>query len=290
MEWLTTRLSEAEVWAWESFLSDWFFVISLGLLAIELVRYAIRKRLGWALTGDTLANFVTLAAYLGLSFLVFGALYVTVFFTAQQFAVFEIETSWLTIAICVLLADLAYYWEHRFLHRVGLGWATHTVHHSSPHFNISVAYRFGPMDDLWPIAFHVPLVLLGFDPFVVFFSELVVQLYQTALHTELVGKLPRPIEAVMNTPSHHRVHHGSNPQYLDKNYAGMFIVWDRMFGTFAEEQEPVVYGTVEPLESVNPLTIFCHGLADLAKRVYKADGLANKLGVLVRPPDWEPAP
>ena len=153
------------------------------------------------------------------------------------------------------------------MHRVNLGWATHTVHHSSQHFNISVAYRFGPMDAVWPLFFSVNLVLLGFNPFVVFFAEAIVQLYQTVLHTEAVKKLPRPIEYLFNTPSHHRVHHGVNRQDWDKNYAGILIIWDRLFGTFEAEQEPVRYGVSEPVNSANPITIFLHGFYRLARDI-----------------------
>jgi len=288
MEFLMTPLTDMEVWAWEEFLGDWFFVGAIGLFLLELLRYALFKTLSWNLIGDAVANYVTLAMYLGLGFFVYGALYVGAYFTAYEFALFDIEINWATIAICVVLADLAYYWEHRFTHRVNLAWATHSVHHSSPHFNISVAYRYGPMDDLWPILFHIPLCLIGFNPFVVFFSEMVVQLYQTALHTEAVKKLPRPIEAIMNTPSHHRVHHGSNPEYLDKNYASIFIIWDRLFGTFAEEREKVVYGLVRPIDSVNPIVVFCHGLYRLGHAVATTPGFADKLGRLLRHPGWEP--
>ena len=172
--------------------------------------------------------------------------------------------------------------------RVGIAWASHTVHHSSPNFNISVAYRFGPMDDLWPVFFHIPLVLVGFNPFVVFFAEVFVQLYQTALHTEVIGKLPRPIEGIMNTPSHHRVHHGANDEYIDKNYGGIFIIWDRMFGTFAEEKDEVVYGITKPIDSVNPFVVFFHGLTRLWQEVRDTEGLRNKFALLIKPPGWRP--
>lgn len=170
------------------------------------------------------------------------------------------------------------------MHRVNFAWSTHTVHHSSPHFNISVAYRFGPLDGFFPVFFHLPLVLLGFNPFVVFFAETMVQLYQTALHTEFFKKLPKPIEAIMNTPSHHRVHHGSNEKYLDTNYAGIFIIWDRMFGTFAEEDEKVVYGLVKPINSVNPFIAFLHGFWRLGQDFVSAKGLKGKLIALFAPP------
>ena len=284
MDWLFESLTATRLYEMEQFLSDWFFVFSIAFLSVELIRYAIRKRLNWALAGDTVTNFVTQVFFVAISFVLFFAFYIAALSFFHQFALFEIENNWWTLAVCVVLADFAYYWEHRFSHRVALAWATHTVHHSSPHFNISVAYRFGPMDAFWPVFFHVPIVLLGFDPFAVIFAEAFVLLYQTVLHTEMIGKLPRPIEAIFNTPSHHRVHHGSNEAYIDKNYAGMFIIWDRMFGTFAEEQEKVVFGITEPLGTVNPLVVFFHGLAGLWRKVCKAPDLTAKLAVLIKPP------
>lgn len=288
MEWLLTPVSAGYLEWLETFIDDWFFVFALAFLAFEFVRYAIYKKLSWTLVGDTLTNYITLAFFIGLTILFLGAFYVTTFYYAFQFAIFDIEINWLTVLICVILADLAYYWEHRFMHRVNFAWATHTVHHSSPFFNISVAYRFGPMDSFWPVFFHLPLVLLGFNPIVVLFAEIVVQVYQTILHTESIRKLPRPIELLMNTPSHHRVHHGSNPKYLDKNYAGIFIIWDRMFGTFEEEQEEVVYGLVKPIESINPFVAFLHGFYRVGRDVWKMPGIRNKFGVLFGPPGWKP--
>ena len=288
MDWLFRPITEMAVYDWELYLGDLFFVLSLGFLAFELVRYGLRKTLNWTLAGDTVTNFITMALSLGIGYVLLGALYLSAYAYFHQFAIFDIGVNWVTVVICVVLADLAYYWEHRFTHRVGIAWATHTVHHSSPFFNISVAYRFGPLDGLWPIFFHVPLVLVGFNPFVVFFAEALVLLYQTALHTEVIGRLPKPIEAVMNTPSHHRVHHGTNDEYVDKNYGGIFIIWDRMFGTFAEEKEKVVYGITEPIESVNPFVVFFHGLTRLYRQLRDTEGLGNKLALFVKPPGWRP--
>lgn len=271
------------------FIDDWFFVFALVFLLFEFVRYGIYKKLSCAMVGDTITNYITLGFFIGLTVLFLGAFYISAFYYAYQFAIFDIEINWLTVVICVVLADLAYYWEHGFMHRVNFAWATHSVHHSSPFFNISVAYRFGPMDSFWPVFFHLPLVLLGFDPILVLFAEVIVQVYQTVLHTEAIGKLPRPIEAVMNTPSHHRVHHGSNSRYLDKNYAGIFIIWDRMFGTFAEETEEVNYGLVTPIQSINPFIAFFHGFYRLGKGVLKIKGFKNKLGVIFGPPGWKPS-
>jgi sterol desaturase/sphingolipid hydroxylase (fatty acid hydroxylase superfamily) len=175
MDWLLQPLSETELFDWERLIDDWFFVFALGFLAFELIRYAILKTLSWNLIGDVITNYITLAMFIGLNFVLLAGLYIGAYFWASNFAIFEFGTSWASIAVCVVLADFAYYWEHRFMHRVNFAWATHSVHHSSPFFNISVAYRFGPMDGIWPIFFHLPIIMLGFNPFVVFFAEMFVQ-------------------------------------------------------------------------------------------------------------------
>lgn len=288
MDWLKNTLTETQVYEWETYIGDWFFVFAFVFLLFELVKYAVSRKLSWRLAADTLTNYLTLAMFMGINLFLLTALYLSAYAWVSQFAIFDIPINWGMILICVVLADFAYYWEHRFMHRVNFAWATHSVHHSSPFFNISVAYRFGPMDGIWPILFHLPLVLLGFNPFVVFFAEMLVQIYQTLLHTETIKKLPKPVEAVMNTPSHHRVHHGSNPAYLDKNYAGIFIIWDKMFGSFAKEDETVVYGLVKPINSVNPLTVFFHGFWRVGQNVVRAKGLKNKLMYFAGPPDWLP--
>lgn len=286
MDFLTRTISEETIHGWELWLDDWFFVLAVGLLVLELIVYALRKQFSKDLAADTVTNFITLGLFMLVSIFLLATFYLSVFFYAADFAIFEIDNNWANVAICIVLADLAYYWEHRFCHRVNMAWATHSVHHSSPHFNISVAYRFDPFDGFWPLFFYLPLVILGFNPVMVLFAEVVVQLYQTLLHTEIVRKLPRPIEAVMNTASHHRVHHGSNRKYLDSNYGGIFIIWDRMFGTFVREDEKVVYGLVTPLNSNNPLVAFFHGFSRLYTKVAQADGIGNSLKYLVASPDW----
>lgn len=288
MENLLRPLADGELWGWEAFLDEWIFVLSCAFLVFELVRYAVKRKLSWVLVGDAGVSFLTLAFYIVISVIMLGTFYVLSYYYVQQFALFSIETNWVTVAICIVLADFAYYWEHRFSHRVGMIWATHSVHHSSEYFNISVANRFGPMDGIWPIFFHAPLVVAGFDPVVVIFSEAVVLFYQTFLHTEVIGKLPRPIEAIFNTPSHHRVHHGSNPVYLDKNYAGILIIWDRMFGTFAEEKEKVRYGLVKQLGTINPFVVYFHGFTRLAQEVAVETGAARKFLRLFTPPGDPP--
>ena len=289
MDWLNEIVSEDTLHYFDVFIQDWGLVIAVGILLLEMLVIAVKKQFTLRLLGDAFANFGTLAMFYAIGYLLVGAAYVAGFYWIYlNFGITQLPINGWVILACVVLADLAYYWEHRFMHRCGLGWATHTVHHSSPYFNISVAYRFGPLDGIMPFFFHAPLALLGFNPIVIIFAEGFVQLYQTLLHTEVVKKFPRPIEWLFNTPSHHRVHHGSNPEYIDKNYAGIFIIWDRMFGTFEEERAKVVYGVTEPVNTINPLKVFFIGVTRLAQDMAKTPGFGNKLALIVMPPGWKP--
>ncbi|WP_125562555.1 sterol desaturase family protein [Pseudoalteromonas rubra] len=286
MEYLTLPLSAEDVWWLEVFIDEWFLVIALSLFVVEMFRYAFKKQFTKNLLGDSVANFVTLGLFMLLVALV-ALTYVGVFFYVyDNFRITDLPLTPWTILCCIVLADLAYYWEHRFLHKNGFAWATHTVHHSSPHFNISVAYRHGPMDWFFPLFFYLPLALMGFHPFIIFLAEVIVQVFQTLLHTETVKKLPRPIEAIFNTPSHHRVHHATNKQYLDKNYAGIFIIWDRLFGTFAREEAEVKYGVFPRINSVNPLTIFFSGYTKLLRQLIHAPSWSYRFKLLIKPPIW----
>ena len=283
-------LTAEDISQWEAWLETWGFLGFTLLFVFEIVRLAIKRQLGWNLIGDAITNFITLGFFLVLTYGLLATAYVSAFYWIYlNHALAEIPVTPLTVVLVVILCDLAYYWEHRFVHRNGLGWLTHTVHHSSPYFNISVAYRFGPLDGFWPFFFHAPLVLVGFDPLLVFAGEAFVQLYQTALHTETVRKLPKQVEWLMNTPSHHRVHHGSNPEYLDKNYAGIFIIWDRLFGTFEEEKTKVIYGLTEPVQSINPFVVFLHGFSRHFKRMASCNGIGESLYSLIAPPEWQPS-
>ncbi len=282
----STVLSENDIWWLESLIDNWFLVIALSLFVLELLRYAFKKELTKNLVGDSIANFVTLTLFILIVFFVAAAYASVFFYVYEHFRLIDLPLTPWTIICCIVLADLAYYWEHRFLHKNGFAWATHTVHHSSPHFNISVAYRHGPMDWFFPLFFHLPLALFGFHPFMIFLAEVMVQVYQTLLHTETVKKLPRPIEAIFNTPSHHRVHHATNKQYLDKNYGGIFIIWDRLFGTFAKETTKVKYGVFPRINSVNPITIFFSGYRKLMRQIINAPNWSYRIKLLVKPPLW----
>jgi sterol desaturase/sphingolipid hydroxylase (fatty acid hydroxylase superfamily) len=286
MESLSNILSTDFIYGWETWLDDWFLVFALALFVIELLRYTIKKKMSWNLLGDSAANYATLAMFIVIVALIAGVYAGVFFYVYDNFRLVELPLTGWTILACIVLADLAYYWEHRFLHMNGFGWATHTVHHSSPHFNISVAYRHGPMDWFFPLFFYLPLALLGFNPVIIFLAEVVVQIYQTLLHTEAVKKLPKPIEAIFNTPSHHRVHHATNKQYLDKNYAGIFIIWDKMFGSFAEEKETVNYGVFPRINSVNPLKVFFSGYGKFIQRLWHAPSWSYRCKLFFKSPTW----
>lgn len=266
-----------------------FIYIIVPFFILELIRYFFLKRLDQNVLLDSTANVITFGAYLLIEY-VLGIIVVTkiYYWIHIHFSLPHLPWNIFNIIFVILLADFAYYWDHRMMHRIGIGWATHTVHHSSEHFNMSVAYRFGPMDSIFPILFSLPIVMLGFDPILVLSAEIFVQVFQTLLHTEIIKKLPRPFEFIFNTPSHHRVHHGSNREYWDKNYAGILIIWDRIFGTFEPEVAPVRYGISEPLNSVNPIKVFFHGISRFYSKINNTSGILNKLLVFIKPPDWNP--
>lgn len=288
MEFWAHKYNDIQIYGWEVLINDYFFIFALGFLAFEIIRLFIKKQMSWNNAGDMVTNFVTLFAHVSIIFFT-ATLYLSLMYKIYPNHILTMlpNNPWF-IGICILLADFAYYWEHRAAHRIGLGWATHTVHHSSPYYNISVAYRHGPLDAIFGLPFLLPLVFIGFDPILVLFSASIVQLYQTILHTDSIGKLPKFFEAIMNTPFHHRVHHGSNIQYLDKNYAGILIIWDKLFGTFEEEKEKVVYGVLPPIHSVNPFIVYFHGFSRLFAKMHKTKGIGSKLTHLIMPPGWQP--
>ena len=210
----------------------------------------------------------------------------------ERFALFDIGFALWAFVICFVLDDFVYYWAHRFAHTVRWWWADHVVHHSSQHYNLSTALRqpwLSPLT-LKFIFFGSWLVLLGFPPAMVAFVGALNLIYQFWIHTEAIGRTPAWFEAVMNTPSHHRVHHATNPRYLDRNYAGVFIIWDKMFGTFEPERddEPCRYGIVKNLGTYNPFIISMHEWWGIVKDVSTARSLREVIGYWLGPPGWSP--
>jgi len=186
------------------------------------------------------------------------------------------------------LDDLTYYVFHRMNHEIRFMWAGHVNHHSSEDLHYGTALRQGVGEEAYKFAFWLWLPLLGFDPAMVLLMAACNLTYQFWTHTEAVRRLPRWYEAVFNTPSHHRVHHGSNVRYLDRNHAGVLILWDKLFGTFSSEldEEPVVYGLTENLGTANPVTVLTHGYTDLLRDMRRADAWADRLRYLLMPPGW----
>jgi sterol desaturase/sphingolipid hydroxylase (fatty acid hydroxylase superfamily) len=199
------------------------------------------------------------------------------------------DSPW-TWLVLFLADDLAYYVFHRAHHRVRVLWASHVPHHSSLHYNLSTALRqsWTPMTSL---PFWLPLALLGLPPWMILLEQSVSLAYQFFLHTERVDKLWRPVEWLFNTPSHHRVHHASNKAYLDRNYGGILIVWDRLLRTFqAEDDEKVVYGLTKNIHTFNPLRVAFHEFAAAWRDARTADRWRDRAGYFLGPPGWTPAP
>jgi sterol desaturase/sphingolipid hydroxylase (fatty acid hydroxylase superfamily) len=196
------------------------------------------------------------------------------------------ESGWIW-AFGLLSVDFCYYWYHRFSHRVNFAWASHVVHHQSEEYNLAVALRQPWFAQTFSWAFYLPLALLGLPPVVYVTSFSLNLLYQFWIHTRIVGTLG-PFGLIFNTPSHHRVHHGSNEKYLDKNYAGILIIWDRMFGTFKQEEEEPQYGVVKPLKSWSPIWANVGPIIGLFKLFQDSTGLWDKLTCWFRPPEWDP--
>jgi sterol desaturase/sphingolipid hydroxylase (fatty acid hydroxylase superfamily) len=195
--------------------------------------------------------------------------------------------AWWAWVVLFFADDMAFYWYHRVSHEVRLFWASHVVHHSSEHYNFSTALR-QPWVPMTAFAFWVPLAAVGFKPWMIVLQQAISLTYQFFLHTERVRRLPRPFEFVLNTPSHHRVHHGSNDIYLDRNYGGILIIWDRLFGSFQAESEPVRYGLTKNIRTHNPLRVAGHEYAAMWSLVRQARSWRDRVGVALRGPAWVP--
>ena len=257
------------------------------LVLAEMVVARLRDRRRYC-PKDTLTS-LSLGFGSSIAGLLSGGLIFGMAIWVYQFHLVEIGWVWWAWIACFLLDDLAYYVFHRAAHRVRWFWASHVIHHSSQHYNLSTALR-QTWTGFFSVAFlfRLPLFLIGFPPGMVFFCAGINLIYQFWIHTEVVGRMPAWFEAVMNTPSHHRVHHAVNPRYLDRNYAGVFIVWDRMFGTYQRERDDdrPRYGIVRQLGSFNVLWAAFHEWIGIARDLWTAPGWRNKAAYLLREPGW----
>lgn len=196
--------------------------------------------------------------------------------------------AWWTWVLLLGAVDVLWYTYHRIAHRVRIVWAAHQAHHSSEYFNFSTALR-QKWNQWFEVLIWVPLPLLGFPPWLIYVAFSVNLIYQFFTHTESIGKLPRPIEFVFNTPSHHRVHHARDPEYLDRNYGGILILWDRLFGTFQAELHRPTYGLTKPVHTYNIVTLQFHEYAAIVRDVRRATTWRDRLGLVFGPPGWRPS-
>jgi len=263
----------------------------LGLLAVEWVSFHHIGDHDDAMVGyDVRDTATSLSMGLGNLFVNIGWKLVVLVVYSAVYELTPLRVSsdtWWAWVLLFFADDLAYYWFHRVSHEVRVFWASHVVHHSSQHYNLSTALRqtWVPMTYL---PFWIPLALIGIPPWMIILEQSISLVYQFGIHTERVGRLPPPLELIFNTPSHHRVHHGSNEQYLDRNYGGILIVWDRLFGTFQGEAERVRYGLTKNIETHHPVRVAFHEYIAIGRDLRSAQGWRQRLGYVFKGPGWSP--
>ncbi|GIV38467.1 MAG: C-5 sterol desaturase [Thermonema sp.] len=256
------------------------------LITIEIV-IAVRKNLKLYSTRDTFNNLMLGAITSVVKIFIKGVTLAFFGYLHQQYALFDIPANaWWSVLLLFLLNDLIFYWYHRLGHESRFFWATHVAHHSSQLFNFSTAIRGNFIHFFYRFFFWAPLAILGFDPLMIVLIDEIGFYYQMFIHTKTIGKLHPVIEFIFNTPSHHRVHHGSNPAYIDKNYGAVLIIWDRLFGTFAEEKEEVRYGLTKNLTKQNVPTILLHEFQAIAQDVAHAPDWKSKWRYVFGHPGW----
>jgi sterol desaturase/sphingolipid hydroxylase (fatty acid hydroxylase superfamily) len=262
-----------------------FFAVSVIIEGIIIAR----KNPGSYLIKDALASISMGLGNVGIGFISKLLVIFVITFLYENFRLSTLPFAWWTWLIVLFADDFCYYWAHRFGHESRLFWASHIVHHSSQRYNLSTALRQTWTGGFFTFIFYLILPILGFHPLMIFTQMAISLLYQYWIHTELINKMPRWFEAIMNTPSHHRVHHGSNPIYLDKNYAGIFIIWDKLFNTFQPElpSEKVKYGLTKNIQSFNPVYIAFHEWIAIGKDVLNPNySFRKKLGCVFKGPSW----
>jgi sterol desaturase/sphingolipid hydroxylase (fatty acid hydroxylase superfamily) len=265
-------------------------IILIGLLLVLTIAemwLSYREDRKYYQTRDTLTN-----VYLtSLAFILNLATKFTTFFILDftwQHRLFGIKNVWAYWAVLIVLQDFLYWVLHYVGHYSRVFWAMHVTHHSSEHFNLSTGFRSTVFEPLYRVVFYLPLALVGFNALDILYAYLVTQLYGNLVHTQYNIPLPKWYGYLFVTPSHHRVHHGSNVPYLDKNMGMVLIIWDRLFGTFHEENlpEPVKYGLTHQPENMGPVNVLFHEWRSMLHDVKRAPGLKNKFKYIFNPPGW----
>lgn len=262
--------------------------VFIGVTLWEYLR--IRKDPRLMDTREAVLNFGLGAGYQLTELLFAGIIAFPVYAFAYQHRLLDIPLNWATGALLWVLTDFCFYWFHRASHRTRWFWCAHVTHHSSERMNFSTAMRQNATNIFnfgW--LFYVPLAFVGFNPVWIGICFALSLVYQFFIHTTLVGKLHPAIEYVFNTPNHHRVHHASNPGYIDTNYGGVFIVFDRLFGTFAAERadQPIVYGITRPVHTKNLIVSWTHEYVDMLRDMLRPGTVIDRLKHLWMPPEWQ---
>jgi sterol desaturase/sphingolipid hydroxylase (fatty acid hydroxylase superfamily) len=260
--------------------------VFVALMLLEAALDRVRRDTRGYEARDTAAS---LAMGVGNRVITIGAhgVIVGTLFWLYEHRVVTLGSAWWVWALLFVAEDFTYYWFHRASHEVRFLWAAHENHHSSQRYNLSTALRQSWTTPFTELLFYWPLPLLGFHPTMLLTQKAISLLYQFWIHTERLGRLG-PLERLLNTPSHHRVHHGANVEYLDRNHGGILILWDRLLGTFEPERAPVRYGLTKNITSFNPMTIAFHEWAALARDVRRARTWRARLGYVFAPPGWSP--
>ncbi len=267
------------------------FAIPFFVLAILLELYVTTKQhIKSYKTKDTFSSLAMGIGNVLLGFISKALALLSFVYVYEHFRFFTIPVAWWSFTLIFFLDDFAYYWFHRISHECRLFWASHVVHHSSQHYNLSTALRQTWSGGFYTFIFWLWLPLLGFHPEMILFQMAISLLYQFWIHTEAINKLPKWFESVFNTPSHHRVHHGCNPLYLDRNHAGILIIWDKLFNTFQPEldEEKVVYGLVKNINTYNPVKIAFIEWFYMFKDVFSGKKpIISRLQYFIKPPGWK---
>jgi len=248
----------------------WVVLVFLLLLITAEITWSWRNDKKAYELKDTFANITILFGFQFSKYL-FAGYQLLILGWVAKYAVFHISNNAVSFIACFLLADLIYYWFHRASHVWQPLWAFHVIHHSSPYMNLTTSYRLNWLNALVSPLFFAPLALLGFSPTFIVISYTINLLYQFFMHTEAAGKWGR-LEGIIDSPSAHRVHHGSNPIYIDKNFGGVLMIWDRLFKTYQAEIEKPVYGITTGFISNNPLVLVFKGFTDLFRGRMKYKG------------------
>ncbi len=263
-----------------------------AFMLLMLIEYLVGRRQGKQLYsfGDTVANLSQGIGNQVVSLLTKGIIVGVFVWVHQNFALFPelFRPTWYNAILCLLIFDCLYYWAHRWSHEWNFLWAAHVVHHQSEEYNLSVALRQPWFHHLLAFFVLLPVPVLGFEPMMILGIGAFVTLYQFWIHTKAIDKMPAWFEFIFNSPSHHRVHHARDPKYIDKNHAAVFIIWDRIFGTFQAEEEEPTYGITTPLRSYNPVWGNLHHWVDMWKLAYRAPKWSDKIKVLFARPGWRP--